>query len=40
MDEYYKENSIPVAEYCRDCNESYPLGTETCPICGKELEEV
>ena len=40
MSEYYKEDQIPVAEYCEDCGESFPLGTEVCQVCGKELTTV
>ena len=40
MTEYYKEDHLPLAEYCPECDDAYQLGTEKCPVCGTELEEV
>jgi len=39
-EEYNKEDNLPVATWCQKCDKSYPLETETCPKCGRELEVV
>ena len=38
--EYYKEDFVPLAEYCWHCDESYQPGTGNCEKCGGKLEEV